>query len=891
MPVTGGVGDAGRTCSRGMLVLALALLAATYFLISPQEGRTYPGAIPWGALSILRPLTEVMGLGGVVESVRGVEVKTLALHVAATLGLAWLGVCALRGGAWLGGVRRGPATWAQLLLGGWVVLSLLSSLWSAEPTFATGQALLYALALAWALAVAHTLAVGDLRALLYGVLVITCCGAGLCVWYYTERNPYHRPGFPLGNPGVVAAALLPGILIALSLVVGTVVERRRAEGVSIWPAIGGVVALVPLWWCFALVRGRAALVALVVGVGLMLLFLIGRRLRWILAGVFGVLMAGAGAWWLSISTLDVAMARGATIRFRLYAWRYAAEMWSESSLAQIIGQGAGAYPRVAGALATEDRALDPAAFMAELVEHAHNELLEVLTEIGLVGGVTYVGGFVATVFAASAALRALRPGHARWLVLGLTGSVAALLADAMFGVTLRLPGVPALFYTLLGALWAVSARLTEAEQTPNGARDVRAARAAAYRRLTGGVCLLAAVAAGWVGVRNWMGVQAELAADETFRERRYAAAYQQAHLAEMRILDPVSKVAARKQRLLSRFGMAHQEMQRWQSAAETRPDVDIWADAVEVVYEAHVAALRLAERVPSITHSDAVAARTAEWLSSLYEGRNPERSRGWLEAARRAWYRQKHRTPNDVQTLLALTKYPAMPEQYVALLRDALRFSDAQGSWLASLRRMAERPWFAPTLEDFHAVARPLTPETDLDALVASMAPETMRMTAAYLAEQERYGEAAELAGRAAALYEPMRARFPQLQSNALAERAHYLFRGSPNEPQAAIGAVRAAIAALPEIQLQKYEEMAEPFRMRLALYQLSAGRVDAAVATVRRALGAGAQTPGRVEHLLQTLVYDAAVAGVSPERLEEVTAGLCPEYPTFCADGEGGEE
>jgi len=99
------------------------------------------------------------------------------------------------------------------------------------------------------------------------------------------------------------------------------------------------------------------------------------------------------------------MARGATVRLRLYAWRYAACCGRP---ARSAARGPAAYPRLAGVLAAPDMTLDPAAFMGEresIVEHAHNELFEVLTEIGLVGGVTFVAGLLATLFAGSALLR------------------------------------------------------------------------------------------------------------------------------------------------------------------------------------------------------------------------------------------------------------------------------------------------------------------------------------------------------------------------------------------------------------------------------------------------------------------------------------------------------
>ena len=146
------------------------------------------------------------------------------------------------------------------------------------------------------------------------------------------------------------------------------------------------------------------------------------------------------------------MARGATIRFRYYAWRYAAELWSQSLPTSVIGQGAGSYPRLAGQLSIRDRTLDPEAFPGELVEHAHNELFEVLTEIGLIGGVTFVGGWLATLAAGAALRRSVSDREKRWLHAALVAGLMALIVDMFSWPALRLSGVPAIFYTLLGAV-------------------------------------------------------------------------------------------------------------------------------------------------------------------------------------------------------------------------------------------------------------------------------------------------------------------------------------------------------------------------------------------------------------------------------------------------------
>ena len=826
--------------SRVMLSLALLLIAATFFLISPPPGETYPGAIPWSDFSILRRLTDLMSLYGFIGSVRGVEIKDFVFHLAAALGLLVLGVHTLRTSP-SGSARRGPAAYAQILLSAWVLVSLASSLWSGDPAIARGQALLYALGLAWAVALAATLVRRDLPALLYGLTVIAAIGGGLCIWYYVERNPYHRPGFPLGNPTVLATAMLPGLLLAIGTIGGTLagwIREGRWSGVA--PAVGATIALVPMVGCLVLAQGRGALLALAGGLAAMGVFLVGRRLRWALALLCAIGLVVAGLWWFSASHLDVTMARGASVRLRFYAWRYAAELWQARP---VTGYGAGSYPLLAGAHAVRDRALDPAAFMGEIVEHAHNEIFEILTEIGLVGGVTYVGGLVATVFAASALLRSRMPPRQRWLMLGLVGSVAALLADAMTGVALRLPGVPALFFTLLGTLWAASRIATEDSpdarrpHAANGSPIGHKARAALV--LTGAACCCAAVGAGWLAVRNWDGVLYEQAAHVAYKrgaddwargQTRTAAAdfvlaLNQIQAAEPRVLDPVRVLDGRQLALRCRLARGEAAFGALRSPTTTAPSADEWSHAVQWMERTYAEAVQLDRTAPALTETDTVAAKSAEFLAELCQTARPSATRDWSARAEQAWRRQRVCTPYDVETLLALTRYRASFEAQVGLLRDALRFGEAQGLWLAALARLDQIPGFEDVLARFAVAAGPMTPQTDLDSLIASMAPETERLLAAHSALHGDYAAAAERAKRAAAMYEPMRSRFPDLHSRALAEQAAYVLRADIDRAPQAVELLREAIAALPSIQAQKYEDMVRPYRQRLVMCLLAAGR------------------------------------------------------------------
>ncbi len=868
-----------------MLILALLLVAGTFFLISPPPGKTYPGALPWQEGSVLHAVTDWMSLNSTAASVRGVEIKDFAFHLATAAGLVLMGVCAIRRRAAWGNVQLGSVGSAQLLLAGWVILSLASSMWASDADMARRQGLTYALSLAWAVSVATTLERRHIASVLYGLLVIAAGGGALCIWYYHVRNPFHRPGFPIGNPLPLGAAMVPGILIAGALLVEAFLRWSHAGRLWVrWAAVAGVTVLllVPLIWCLALTDSRGAQVALGVGLTVTVLFHLGRRLRWAILGLLVLALVVAGGWWLSVSRLDVAMARGDTIRTRLYAWRYATELWGESSRTQMLGKGAAAYPRLAGALGLRDRAFDPAAFPAELVEHAHNELFEILTEIGLFGGVTYVGGFVAT-FLAAGALRRRLAARERWLGAALTGCVAALLADALTGVDLRLPGVPALCFTLLGTLWALC-RST----LPDVRAELQRPRLPGAV-LFGLVSLAAGIGAGWLAVNNWSGVTAEQKAQAAYEHGDYDAALENIVVAQVRLLDPVRVLVAHEVALDCRYALAQRACRAFLTQTTTTPSAAKWERAVRLASETYTEAGELALAAPALLRTDKIAARSAEWLVEMLRRVDPARAVGWMRLAGQAWRRQKERTPADVDTLLSLLNYsPATPSR-ITLLRDALRALDtlpfedetrrwAHRRWLDVLTRVAQEPGFEPLLARFVNAAGPITPETDLDAIIASLAPETFRLAAAWHALRGEYDTAVAQSGRAAELYRPLRARFPGLESVALAEQAAYVLKA--DDADRAVEVLGQAIAALPGIQAQKYAEMAAPYRRQLCFSLLTLGRTDEALAVLEKTLGPSAGRPEAMEQAAEKLLAAATAAGFAPELVDRVRVELCAPFP-----------
>jgi len=826
------------------LILALALLAATYFLMSPPSDAGYPGARPWSEAPLLKRVTDWMSWGGAVRTIRGVEIKDFAFHLAAGVALVLLAVRALISGLWPPERRTMKGVWfaGQAFLAAWVLLSLASAWWSGEPGLSLGQGALYALSLSWAMSLAWCLESRDVPRLLWGYVIIAALGAVLCIWYYYGRNPFHRPGFPIGNPSTLAGCTLPAILIAGAVLIGKTWTRVRERGAMSWHyAIAAIVALIPLVWCFWLAGSRGTMVGAVVGVAGVFFLRARRRVRWLI--VIGlVLVAGVGAWRLSADKQDFAMARGATIRFRMYAWQYAAQLWSQRP---ISGTGAGQYPRLAGGLSVGDRVLDPAAFMAEMVEHAHNELFEVFAEIGLVGGVTFVAGYVATLIAAALLLRANLSRERRWLVYGLVAGVVALMADGLFGVGLRLSGVPVVHYTLLAALWALCRSISKVPASEREITDEWRRRMLLRRYGLAAASLVAAIAAGWMTMRDWRGVRHEMVADDAFRAGQYQDALAETRAAETLLLDSVRRLIADKRAVDCEFalagaayGRAVAVLENGPAASANSPDVE---HAIGQCETATDAALSLSRRATNFGRMAATGAQCSEMLANLYALSGDEQAAGeWSQMALRAWQSQHALRPFDFQTLLKLTayfqRYDTLTGEYIGLLRDALRNGFPPAEWYAALRNGPRMREFERTLAALVQSVGPYAPETDLDALILSRAPEMYRLSAAWLAMQGAYEPAAANADRAAGLYAAMRTRFPELYSVARAEQAEYAFLANPDDPAPATALLQDAIGALPVIQQQKYDAMARPYRMKLARLLLVGEKENAARAVLLKA-------------------------------------------------------
>jgi hypothetical protein len=528
----------------------------------------------------------------------------------------------------------------------------------------------------------------------------------------------------------------------------------------------------------------------------------------------------------------------------------------------ITGHGAGAYPRFADQLSVGDRMIDPGAFMGENIGHAHNELFEVFTELGLVLGVLFVAGHVATVLAGFTLIRANLSAQRRWMLTGLVASVVGLLADSMFGVGLRLPGMPALFFTLLGALWAAS-RSVSREAGPALATPHQRSAAVARRYVTAIVSFAAALLALNAALRNWIGVLAEQSAIATAAKGDLGAALAKTRAAERLLLDPIRILAAHDRGVHLEVQLAREAMDRWRagwagaatsaaaqppSTAATLENQD-WQKAIGMSEQALRSAEQLRSRAPAFGRSAVYKALAAELVAHLYRDVSPEQAKRWLMEAWSAWRSRQEQRPYELQTLFALCRYPDPLPRRVELLRNALRAPVSETDWFPPprwhelLTELSAQPDFASAMTVLALNAGPFDPKSDLNVLVLSFAPETHRLVAAWMAMNGDFADAEASAAQAVTLYRSMRGRFPELYSVALAEQAEYANRSDPSRPERAIELARAALEALPRIQAQKFAELSGPFRERLARYLVAAGREREAAAVRGNPSSKAAQT------------------------------------------------
>ena len=387
-----------------MIVVIVLALAGSYLLTSGARSMILPdGAREWPADSLFRALVELLNFNYTQPTPTGSEIKDLVFGLGTAIAVLSVGIAVAarpRGGEDLDEsdtVITDPAAQthveetpdkrhvqplfaAQILMLVYVGWSFASIGWSDAQDIALYGSLELALYTLWPFALAYGLSRASARFGAYALAAVAAAAAAMALGYTHVRNPTLRASYPIGNPTFLAACLIPGLLIALCVLVSQVRDfgnPRRVRRVVIALVCIGVAVLIG--FAFRRAHARGAQVGLVCGI--LALFFFAWRKRGKLVVLAVAVVCGALATWVLLPRMTdySPTGRDASLRLRSYAWSYAVELVGEHGLR---GHGQGGYVRKADVLASgEDVLNDPEALTARIA-HAHNEWLEVWTGSG-----------------------------------------------------------------------------------------------------------------------------------------------------------------------------------------------------------------------------------------------------------------------------------------------------------------------------------------------------------------------------------------------------------------------------------------------------------------------------------------------------------------------------
>jgi len=548
-----------------LLVLLLAGMAGVLLIGSPaQRGRPEDAVRQpfdiraWRPYSVLRRIADASSLYYRV----GTRLIT---------SLAAAGVLGLVGIAALGGRRRDEPQdeavrradyWRRVATGclvGYVAFSAASAMWAHSWRDALGRTALEATWVLLAVGVGWALRPRWLGSLARGIVVVSVVVAILSTWYWIERQGATDRlgwGWPIANPLFVAAVLLPGLIFAVAGTARSLAAAVQAHSGPAWRAAAAygaaaIVLAVTIW----MTDSRGPMLAAGVGLVALPLFVLRGRGRLVAGGAALALIVLAG-----VAVGATGLYRGAfrqrTMQERFHIWRYALDMWREQPAA---GWGAGSYQLVADSLSGPDRLARPEVLGSAWADHAHNEYLEQLADLGVVGLLLTVAALGATWLGV---LTRRDEGVADgWVVAAAGAALAALAAEESFNVALRLEPLPVVMGTVWGMALAAGRRAmaqgrgSSCRNGPAGASgqmDPWAVPLSVRNRPAGVLLLITGLAVAVLGVQDWRAARAYFRAGQSLAARPAETERLSAWAARW-LLDPLARAWALHRRIEARM--------------------------------------------------------------------------------------------------------------------------------------------------------------------------------------------------------------------------------------------------------------------------------------------------------------------------------------------------
>jgi O-antigen ligase len=858
-----------------MIALLTAAVAGASLLLSAAESPApVDGAIEWSEESPLRAVVQLLCLNYRFPTTYAGEVKNFILAVCAALAVIVLAAAVVfRGQADQDEVQAGspggassgegsiplhrlhvaPLAAAQVLAGLYLAWSLVSSRWSPAPELSVGECLLLILFFFWSFGLAHGLSPRAAAMASRAVVAIGVVMALAALWYYYGRNPTLRAKFPVGNPTLLATCLIPPMVLAVAQ--GWCAAQHLAGGNVYRPALTAIAllgGLAVMAWALVLTGSRGPAVGLGVGFLALVFFEVRGKRKWIPVVVTVGLAVAAVLYFQAASRRPSLTGRSETIRFRHYSWSYAYELFLEKPF---TGYGQGAFAMLGDARSARDVLHDPLVFGSRIA-HAHNEWLQVLSELGATGLVLLGAVLVLTLLAAKHSLEVIRPASERWTLLGLSGSLVGLCAAEAFGVGLRTSAVPTYFFSVLGLTWAMS--------DPRGSTLVGTISRWRMGRIVAGA------SGGLIGLFGMLIAQQDFAdarngyrAEQLIEKGEYEEAIRLASGAVNRL--NVQRALEGRFRLAEAHMRVARELQgraadRERRAAESEVPEPALLNLARVDRElsdehcrqGSAALTELLRRSPGYIRHGWVS----YWLNVVQAGNAEARGDAvgkdrFLKAAGAALDRELLREPFDpeiailyfgiqyglretshlIDVLARPLRYHRISVRHIELFRHLeadTRFAEPFVAEARAAQRALQAAEWSPVpvrtreIEDAGSAHVPENP----------WAPEKLRLAAVFAFQRNDLATARAAVETAAEAYE----RFavpPHFGAAAcLAELADCRLLESPGEPAAALAAAEAAEAYAPESEAGRALKSA--IRQRMVEYRLAAGQEEQALRILR---------------------------------------------------------
>lgn len=761
-----------RRTSSALAIIACAALLGDCLLTSPARF----SALQQHDTSVLSWVVWLSALGGRFPTTRGVEIRNLVFYVAAALMALLAGARLVLSKARprmseedLWDVRSraaGPYFWWCLLL----LSTVVSSWYSHAPSVCEGQTIARFLQVAWWWPLAALLAPRHVRLVASSLFTALAITAAVGIWYHVTRvlpgNPSARLQYPIGNELWFAACLLPGVFIALGLIAARPKPIRMAAT---------VLGLLAILFALFLTRSRSAAAGLVAGFAVVVFFLIPAR--WRKPFVLSACLIGIAAT-LFIQRQVAAGLQAHSIRSRIiYEWPYALNLFSQKPIG---GHGDGAYCLLAGQFARDDQIDDPAILRSDesfWTGHAHNEFLELLADLGILGALAFAAALATTLYHAFRSASASSPIGAalsdRWLVIGLSAALAASVVEACGTPSIREPGATPIFLTVWACLWALVRR----HRPPLRHDEKEKPFGSTVLRMVGLLVAIGAGALGWYGIQDWRGARARFEAAELMNQKQFSLAAHKADFAAAHLLDPFQNCLAR---MVAVWARSLEFDRRLADSAGPPSNADL-----EIAQEAMARASQLDHDAPNFLRMSRLEAELYLNCSRAFERRGDRANRDEYHAKFIAALEQSRADePFQVDRVMALwnAEPTASAMDRLNWLRALIRVGEMDRGFLQLFRQLDHIPGFAQTLEGFYQIAcrdeaRP--PDQWKDRL----APETLRLAALAkaLSNTAQGGlDAAHLADRAVALYAKAGPRLFAGRAAALHESVRYRFAAEP---------------------------------------------------------------------------------------------------------------